>query len=108
MESFADSANKVLHSHCRPSRYKPYSKEPSDRSARTAPFLKYFRSRLNSPVYYPNCTSIVTGFYERIAQKNGLIATGGSDSHGDAKAYTYVGKKTVPLDAVEQLRQAKV
>jgi hypothetical protein len=58
-------------------------------------------------VYYPNCTDTVTRFYEGIAQKNGLIATGGSDAHGDAKSYTYVGKKTVPLEVVEQLRRAK-
>ena len=47
-------------------------------------------------VYYPNSMNTVTQFYERIAQKNGLIATGGSDAHGKAKSYTYVGKKTVP------------
>ena len=58
-------------------------------------------------VYYPNCMDTVTRFYEGIAQKNGLIATGGSDAHGDAKSYTYIGKKTVPLDVVEQLRRAK-
>ncbi len=57
-------------------------------------------------VYYPNCTDTVTEFYERIAQKHGLIATGGSDDHGRAKGYTYVGKKTVPYATVEQLRQA--
>jgi len=39
--------------------------------------------------------------------KNGLIATGGSDSHGKIKPYTYVGKKTVPYEVVERLRQAK-
>jgi predicted metal-dependent phosphoesterase TrpH len=58
-------------------------------------------------VYYPNCIDKVTQFYERIAQKNGLIATGGSDAHGKMKPYTYVGKKTVPIEVVEQLRQAK-
>jgi 3',5'-nucleoside bisphosphate phosphatase len=58
-------------------------------------------------VYYPNCMPTVTQFYERIAQKNGLIATGGSDAHGKAKSYTYVGKKTVPVDVVEELRRAK-
>jgi len=58
-------------------------------------------------VYYPNCTDTVTGFYERIAQKHGLIATGGSDDHGRSKAYTHVGKTTVPYETVEQLRQAR-
>jgi len=58
-------------------------------------------------VYYPNCMATVTQFYERIAQKNGLIATGGSDAHGKAKSYTYVGKKTVPIEVVEHLRRAR-
>jgi predicted metal-dependent phosphoesterase TrpH len=58
-------------------------------------------------VYYPNTSNLVTQFYERIALKNGLIATGGSDAHGKAKSYTYVGKRTVPLEVVEQLRNAR-
>lgn len=58
-------------------------------------------------VYYPNCINTVTQFYERIAQKNGLIATSGSDAHGSAKSYTYIGKRTVPVEVVEQLRMAK-
>ncbi len=58
-------------------------------------------------VYYPNCMGTVTRFYEGLAQKNGLIATGGSDAHGKSKSYSYVGKKTVPLEVVEQLRRAK-
>ncbi len=59
-------------------------------------------------VYYPNTINTVTQFYERIAQKHGLIATGGSDAHGKAKPYTYIGKRTVPSDVVEQLRGARV
>jgi predicted metal-dependent phosphoesterase TrpH len=58
-------------------------------------------------VYYPNCMASVTEFYERIAKKHGLIATGGSDDHGRAKGYTHVGKKTVPYEVVDQLRQAR-
>jgi 3',5'-nucleoside bisphosphate phosphatase len=58
-------------------------------------------------VYYPNTINTVTQFYERIALKNGLIATGGSDAHGSAKSYTYIGKRTIPVDVVEQLRMAK-
>lgn len=58
-------------------------------------------------VYYPNSMTAVTEFYERIALKHGLITTGGSDAHGKAKSYTYVGKRTVPLEIVEQLRRAK-
>jgi predicted metal-dependent phosphoesterase TrpH len=58
-------------------------------------------------VHYPNCMETVVQFYERIAKKNGLIATGGSDAHGKAKPYTYVGKKSVPMEVVEQLHQAR-
>ncbi|MDE1921141.1 MAG: PHP domain-containing protein [Candidatus Omnitrophica bacterium] len=58
-------------------------------------------------VYYPNTTETVIRFYERIAQKNGLTATGGSDAHGKAKPYTHIGKQTVPSEVVEQLRRAK-
>ncbi len=58
-------------------------------------------------VYYPNSMNTVTEFYERIAKKNNLIATGGSDAHGKAKSFTYVGKRTVPMEVVEQLRRAK-
>lgn len=59
-------------------------------------------------VYYPNCIAAVTQFYERIAHKHGLIATGGSDDHGRSRQYTYIGKATVPYAVVEQLRQARV
>jgi predicted metal-dependent phosphoesterase TrpH len=58
-------------------------------------------------VYYPNCMPTVTQFYEGIAKKHGLIATGGSDAHGKDKAYTYIGKQTVPYIIVDQLRQAR-
>ncbi|MBF0510695.1 MAG: PHP domain-containing protein [Candidatus Omnitrophica bacterium] len=57
-------------------------------------------------VYYPNCTPTVTQFYERIARKHGLITTGGSDAHG-VNSYTRIGKMTVGVDVVEQLRRAK-
>ncbi len=55
-------------------------------------------------VYYPNCTDTITQFYEKLAKKHGLIATGGSDAHGKAKLYTWVGKRTIPYDIVEQLK----
>ncbi len=57
-------------------------------------------------VYYPNCTDTVVQFYERLAKKHGLIATGGSDAHGKAKSYTYVGKRSIPYDIVDQLKRA--
>ena len=56
-------------------------------------------------VYYPNCSDTVTAFYEGLAKKHGLLLTGGSDAHGKAKNYTYVGKSSVPYDLVEKMKQ---
>jgi 3',5'-nucleoside bisphosphate phosphatase len=55
-------------------------------------------------VYYPNCSPPLTAYYEGIAQKHNLIMTGGSDAHGKAKSYTYIGKKQIPYETVEQLK----
>ena len=56
-------------------------------------------------VYYPNCTPLITNFYEKLAKKNGLLMTGGSDAHGTAKAYTFVGKESIPYELVEKMKQ---
>ena len=56
--------------------------------------------------YYPNTTDTVMKFYEGLAKKHGLAVTGGSDAHGDAKKYTYIGKKTIPYELVEKLKSA--
>lgn len=55
-------------------------------------------------VYYPNCSAKVIQYYEGLAKKNGLIATGGSDAHGDLKKHTYVGKVKIPYNLVEALK----
>ena len=56
-------------------------------------------------VYYPNCTPATTEFYAKIAKKYDLVATGGSDAHGDAKKNTYLGKATIPYEQVEKLKE---
>ncbi len=56
-------------------------------------------------VYYPNCMPIVTSIYEKIAKKHNLLMTGGSDAHGKAKVYTYVGKASISYETVEQMKQ---
>ncbi len=56
-------------------------------------------------VYYPNCSNNTIHFYEGIAQKHGLAVTGGSDAHGEAKRYTFVGRIKIPYDLVEKLRE---
>lgn len=55
-------------------------------------------------VYYPNCMPATIEFYANLANKYKLVATGGSDAHGDAKKNTYLGKVTVPYEIVEELK----
>lgn len=55
-------------------------------------------------VYYPNCPAVTTEYYEKLARKYKLIATGGSDAHGKAKYNTYLGKVRIPYELVEQMK----
>ncbi|MGE0269158.1 MAG: PHP domain-containing protein [Candidatus Omnitrophota bacterium] len=55
-------------------------------------------------VYYPNCMPATIEFYANLADKYNLVATGGSDAHGDAKKNTYLGKVTIPYEIVEKLK----
>lgn len=55
-------------------------------------------------VYYPNCPDAVVMFYEGIARKYKLTMTGGSDAHGKNKTNTWIGKRRIPCELVEQLR----
>ncbi len=57
-------------------------------------------------VYYPNCTENVMRFYEGLVRKHHLVATGGSDAHGEAKKHTFIGKTRIPYDLVEKLKEA--
>ena len=56
-------------------------------------------------VYYPNCMPVVTECYKKMAKKHGLLMTGGSDAHGKAKVFTYVGKEAIPYELVEKMKQ---
>lgn len=55
-------------------------------------------------VYYPNVSQTIVDFYESLAKKHGLVATGGSDSHGNAKKNIFIGKIKVDYAQVEQLK----
>ncbi|MBU0468431.1 MAG: PHP domain-containing protein [Candidatus Omnitrophica bacterium] len=55
-------------------------------------------------VYYPNVSNTIIEFYEGMAKKHGLVATGGSDSHGNAKKDIFIGKIKVLYSQVEQLK----
>lgn len=56
-------------------------------------------------VFYPNCTHSVVQFYSHLAKKYDLLLTGGSDAHGKAKNYTWVGKTTIDYSYIETMKQ---
>lgn len=56
-------------------------------------------------IYYPNCSDAVHNFYYGLAKKNKLLMTGGSDAHGKAKPYTYIGKATIDYALVEKMKE---
>jgi predicted metal-dependent phosphoesterase TrpH len=57
--------------------------------------------------HYPNSSKDVVEFYNRLAEKNNLLVTGGSDAHGEAKRNTYIGRLKIPYELVEKLKAAK-
>ena len=57
-------------------------------------------------VYYPNRSRRIIEFYERIADKHGLIKTGGSDAHGRYRNYSPIGIVRVDYTVVEELKVA--
>lgn len=56
-------------------------------------------------VYYPNVSTAVINFYERIAHKHNLLLTGGSDAHGLAKDNTRIGRVKLPYHFVETMKE---
>jgi predicted metal-dependent phosphoesterase TrpH len=58
-------------------------------------------------VYHPKHREHDIQRYSRLADKLGLVATGGSDSHGRRDGHLHLGSCTVPLSAIEQLKRAK-
>ncbi|MDD5255109.1 MAG: PHP domain-containing protein [Candidatus Omnitrophica bacterium] len=57
--------------------------------------------------YYPEHSSEKTNVYLALAEKHGLLVTGGSDCHGSAKPNISVGSLKVPYDLVEKLKGAR-
>lgn len=57
---------------------------------------------------YPNASRSIADFYKNLARKYDLIITGGSDSHGNIKRNTWIGKMTVDYEIVEQLKQKAI
>jgi hypothetical protein len=57
-------------------------------------------------VWHPDHHERDVARYNEIAQKNGLLETGGSDCHGGRKGgHIYLGDVTVPYECVIQLKQ---
>lgn len=57
-------------------------------------------------VYYPSHTPQDVKKYLTIAKKHNLIATGGSDFHGDRKAETPIALVTIPGSLVSELKRS--
>ena len=57
-------------------------------------------------VYYPSQSRANEQFYLRIAEKHGLLVSGGSDCHGKFKNDVMLGNIRLPEDLVQKLRDA--
>ena len=58
-------------------------------------------------VYHPKHGEGDIARYRRLAEKLGLVVTGGSDSHGMRNAKLHIGAHTVPGSTVELLKKAR-
>jgi predicted metal-dependent phosphoesterase TrpH len=58
-------------------------------------------------VYHPKHNENDIARYERLADKMGLVATGGSDSHGTRNQRLHLGACTVPRSTIDKLRRAQ-
>jgi predicted metal-dependent phosphoesterase TrpH len=58
-------------------------------------------------VIHPRHDAADRGRYQRLCEKYGLVASGGSDSHGERTGYSQIGDGDVPRAALEGLRAAQ-
>lgn len=58
-------------------------------------------------VYYPEHSASMTERYKNLAQHYGLLITGGSDCHGDARPDVKIGSIKIPYELVETLKAVK-
>lgn len=58
-------------------------------------------------VYYPEYSEVVVRYYSQIANKYGLLVTGGSDCHGEVKPDIKVGKVSIPYELVERIKKER-
>jgi predicted metal-dependent phosphoesterase TrpH len=57
-------------------------------------------------VYYPEHTQAMVNFYLGLAKKYNLLATGGSDYHGQAKPEVELGSVKIDYELVRKLKEA--
>lgn len=57
-------------------------------------------------VIYPSYSEKTTAYFEGLAKRFGLLRSGGSDAHGSYKTFTAIGKKRIPYEWVEDLKNA--
>jgi hypothetical protein len=58
-------------------------------------------------VYHPKHSEADIARYKRLAEKLGLVITGGSDSHGTRDGRLHIGAYTMPPSTVEELEAAR-
>jgi len=58
-------------------------------------------------VYHPKHNERSVAHYQQLADKMGLVATGGSDTHGRRDGNLLLGACTVPVSTLELLRRAR-
>ena len=58
-------------------------------------------------IYYPQHSQSKINCYLSLAKSRGLLVTGGSDFHGDAKPEVKLGSFKIPYKLVEELKEAK-
>jgi predicted metal-dependent phosphoesterase TrpH len=75
----------------------------TNRDEMIAPLVKAGLDGLE--VYYPRNTARITAYYEGVAEKHGLLKTGGSDAHGENKKNTHIGRIRISYDLVERLKE---
>jgi len=58
-------------------------------------------------VYYPEHSQSMVNFYLGLTKKYNLLATGGSDCHGNAKPEAKIGSIKIPYELVDKLKEAQ-
>lgn len=58
-------------------------------------------------VVYPRFSPAKISYYKSIADKFGILKSGGSDAHGSYKNFTNVGEVTIPYSWIEDMKQRK-